>query len=114
MAHCVNLLDYSSWLLLLDIIQTLYNILIKSQNYILKPEEQFDIDIISSNLEMNIKKYSYDTPSVEIHEIMKKTEANITFANDTKGKGNSKIGSKESNSIKKKNNSIASNSKKQL
>ena len=114
MAHCVNLLDYSSWLLLLDIIQTLYNILIKSQNYILKPEEQFDIDIISSNLEMNIKKYSYDTPSVEIHEIMKKTEANITFANDTKGKGNSKIVSKESNSIKKKNNSIASNSKKQL
>ena len=114
MAHCVNLLDYSSWLLLLDIIQTLYNILIKSQNYILKPEEQFDIDIISSNLEMNIKKYSYDTPSVEIHEIMKKTEANITFANDTKGKVNSKLVSKESNSIKKKNNSIVNNSMKQL
>lgn len=79
MVHCVNLLDYSSWVILLDIIQTLYNILIKSHNYIIKPNEQFDIEVISNNLEMNIKKYSYDTPSMEIHQIIKKNEENVNF-----------------------------------
>lgn len=110
MVHCVNLLDYSSWVILLDIIQTLYNILIKSHNYITKPNEKFDIDVISNNLEMNIKKYSYDTPSMEIHQIIKKNEENVNFNLSPKI---SKQLPKETGK-KKSNNSINTSFKKQL
>ena len=73
-AHCVNLLDYNSWVLLIETIQNLYYVLINSGNYIVKVSDEFNIDVIMNNIELNIKKYSYDTPIDEIHEIIKNSE----------------------------------------
>lgn len=59
-AHCTNILDYSSWLLLLETMQKIYLMLINSNNHLLKPSEEFEIDVIIKNLESNIKKYNPD------------------------------------------------------
>ena len=91
-AHCVNLLDSNSWVLLIETIQNLYYILIKSGNYLVKITDQFNIDVIMKNIEMNIKKYSYDTPCDEIHEIIKENEINVNLNNNVNNNiGNSNI-----------------------
>ena len=56
-AHCVNILDSNSWLLLIETMQKIYLMLINSNNHLIKPNEEFDIDVIIKNLETNIKKY---------------------------------------------------------
>ncbi len=59
-AHCVNILDYNSWLLLVETMQKIYLMLINSNHHMLKPNEEFEIDVIIKNLESNIKKYNPD------------------------------------------------------
>ena len=88
-AHCVNLLDSNSWVLLIETIQNLYFLLINSGNYLLKINDQFNIDVIMKNIEMNIKKYSYDTPCDEIHEIIKESEINVNFKKNNSNNINS-------------------------
>ena len=90
-AHCVNLLDSNSWILLIETIQNLYFLLINSGNYLLKVNEQFNIDVIMRNIEMNIKKYSYDTPCDEIHEIIKENEINVNFNKSNSNNNNLNI-----------------------
>ena len=75
--HCINLLDYSSWLILIETIQNLYFILIKSSSYVYEYKEQFNINIILNDLIENIKKYSYSTDITEIEKMIEKIE-NIT------------------------------------
>ena len=75
--HCINLLDYSSWLILIETIQNLYFILIKSSSYVYEYKEQFNINIILNDLIENIKKYSYSTYITEIEKMIEKIE-NIT------------------------------------
>ena len=76
--HCINLLDYSSWLILIETIQNLYFILIKSSSYLYNHREQFNINIVLNNLVNNIKKYSYSTDLVEIEKIFQENENNNT------------------------------------
>ena len=75
--HCINLLDYSSWLILIETIQNLYFILIKSSSYVYEYKDQFNINIILNDLIENIKKYSYSTDITEIEKMTEKIE-NIT------------------------------------
>ena len=101
-AHCVNLLDSNSWILLIETIQNLYFLLINSGNYLLKINEQFNIDVIMRNIEMNIKKYSYDTPCDEIHEIIKESEINVNFTKTNSNNNHSNIVTPNSKSLDKK------------
>jgi len=67
-AHCVNILDSNSWYLLIETMQKIYLMLINSNNYMLKPNEEFEIDVVIKNLESNMKKYNaidYVTDSEE-------------------------------------------------
>jgi hypothetical protein len=64
-AHCFNILDFNSWFLLLDTMQKIYMMLLNSNNHMLKPSEEFEIDVIIKNLEGNIKKYN---PNYMINE----------------------------------------------
>ena len=57
-AHCVNILDSNSWVLLIETMQKIYLMLINSNNYLLKPNEEFEIDIVIKNLENNMRKYN--------------------------------------------------------
>lgn len=57
-AHCVNILDSNSWLLLIETMQKIYLMLINSNNHLIKPNEEFDIDVIIKNLETNIRKFN--------------------------------------------------------
>ena len=108
-AHCVNLLDSNSWILLIETIQNLYYILINSGNYLVKMSDQFNIDIIMKNIEMNIKKYSYDTPCDEIHEIIKENEINVNSNNNTVNNNNiNPLPSPRKNDRKKFNQKIPS------
>ncbi len=90
-AHCVNLLDSNSWVLLIETIQNIYYILIKSGYYLIKTSDQFEIDIVMKNIETNIKKYSYDTPNEEIHQIIKNNEININNINNDNNNVNKNI-----------------------
>ncbi len=72
--HCINLLDYSSWIIVIETIQNLYYILIKSSSYLYNHKEQFNINIILNNLVNNIKKYSYSTDLSEIEKIFQENE----------------------------------------
>ena len=78
--HCINLLDYSSWIIVIETIQNLYFILIKSSSYLYNHKEQFNINIILNNLVTNIKKYSYSTDLSEIEKIFQENE-NTTSIN---------------------------------
>ena len=73
--HCINLLDYSSWLILIETIQNLYFILIKSNSYIYEYKEIFNINIILNDLIENIKKYSYSTDINEIEKMIEKKDS---------------------------------------
>ena len=73
--HCINLLDYSSWLILIETIQNLYFILIKSDSYLYKYKDQFNINIILNDFIENIKKYSYKTDVIEIEKMMERKES---------------------------------------
>ena len=73
--HCINLLDYSSWLILIETIQNLYFILIKSDSYLYKYKDQFNINMILNDFIENIKKYSYKTDVTEIEKMMEKKES---------------------------------------
>ena len=73
--HCINLLDYSSWLILIETIQNLYFILIKSSSYLYKYLDQFNINVILNDLIENIKKYSYSTDITEIEKMIEKKES---------------------------------------
>ena len=75
---CINLLDYSSWIILIETIQNLYFILIKSSAYLYNYKEQFNINIILNNLVNNIKKYSYSTDLSEIEKMILENENNQT------------------------------------
>jgi hypothetical protein len=59
-AHCVNIIDENSWLLLVETMQKIYLMLINSNNHMLKPNEEFEIDVIIKNLEVTIRKYNPD------------------------------------------------------
>ena len=72
--HCINLLDYSSWLILIETIQNIYFILIKSSSYIHKYKDIFNIYIIVNDLIENIKKYSYSTDLKDIDKMIEKKE----------------------------------------
>ncbi|MCQ2815941.1 MAG: hypothetical protein MJ252_01625 [archaeon] len=74
MAHCVNILDYNSWLFLIEAIQNLYLMLVKTNLYSLTKDTVFDIEVIIKNLDFMIKKYSYETPTSEIQEMNKINE----------------------------------------
>ena len=76
--HCINLLDYSSWIILIETIQNIYFILIKSSSYLYNYREQFNINIILNNLITNIKKYSYSTDISEIEKMIQEKENNTT------------------------------------
>ena len=76
--HCINLLDYSSWIILIETIQNLYFILIKSSSYLYNYKEQFNINIILKNLVNNIKTYSYSTDISEIEKLVQESENNQT------------------------------------
>ena len=76
--HCINLLDYNSWLILIETIQNLYFILIKSFSFVYKYKDQFNINVILNDLIENIKKYSYSTDINEIEKMIEKKE-NITI-----------------------------------
>ena len=76
--HCINLLDYSSWIIVIETIQNLYYILIKSSSYLYNHKEQFNINIILNNLVNNIKKYSYSTDLSELENIFEENE-NMTI-----------------------------------
>jgi hypothetical protein len=56
-AHCVNIIDLNSWLLLSETMQRIYFMLINSNNNMIKPNEEFEIDVIISNPEVTIRKY---------------------------------------------------------
>ena len=73
--HCINLLDYSSWLILIETIQNLYFILIKSNSYIYEYKEIFNINIILNDMIENIKKYSYSTDINEIEKMIEKKDS---------------------------------------
>ena len=73
---CINLLDYSSWIILIETIQNIYYNLIKSSAYLYNYKEQFNINIILNNLVNNIKKYSYSSDLSEIEKIIKDNENN--------------------------------------
>jgi hypothetical protein len=77
-AHCVNILDSNSWLLLIETMQKIYLLLINTNNHQVKPNEEFDIDIVIKNLEENIRKFK---PNYKIKE-------NLTIENDNKIKEN--------------------------
>ena len=70
--HCINLLDYNSWLILIETIQNLYFILIKSFSFVYKYKDQFNINVILNDLIENIKKYSYSTDITEIEKMIEK------------------------------------------
>src|SRR5690606_13282698 len=55
--HCVNIIDSHSWLLLIETMQKIYLMLINSNNHMIKPNEEFEIDVIIKNLENTIRKY---------------------------------------------------------
>lgn len=69
--HCVNILDYNSWMLLLETMQKIYLMLINSNNHMFKPSEEFEIDVIIRNLENNIKKYNPDYGVNEERSVLK-------------------------------------------
>ena len=73
--HCINLLDYSSWIILIETIQNLYFILIKSNSYIYEYKEIFNINIILNDMIENIKKYSYSTDINEIEKMIEKKDS---------------------------------------
>ena len=73
--HCINLLDYSSWLILIETIQNLYYILIKSSSYLYEYKSIFNINIILNDLIENIKKYSYSTDITEIEKMLERKES---------------------------------------
>ena len=73
--HCINLLDYSSWLILIETIQNLYFILIKSSSYTYEYKDQYNINIILNELIENIKKYSYTTDIIDIEKMLEKKES---------------------------------------
>lgn len=56
-AHCTSIMDCGSWKLLIDTFQKIYLMLINSNNHMLKPSQEFEIDVIIRNLESTIKKY---------------------------------------------------------
>ena len=72
--HCINLLDYSSWLILIETIQNLYFILIKSCSFLYNFKNQFNINIVLNDLIENIKKYSYPTDITDIEKMQEKVE----------------------------------------
>ena len=76
--HCINLLDYSSWIILIETIQNLYFILIKSSSYLYNYKEQFNINIILNNLVSNIQKYSTSTDLLELEKLLQEKENNAT------------------------------------
>ena len=98
MVHCENILDTNSWLLLFEMLHNLYYVLVNSNNYSIKQNELFDINVIVNHLETNIKKYSYDTPSIEIKEILQKSESIVSYSNNNKAH-NSNNGKHSGNSI---------------
>lgn len=87
-AHCVNILDSNSWLLLIETMQKIYLMLINSNNHLLKPSEEFDIDVVIKNLEANIRKFN---PSYKL------VEEKNTIQNDSAAQECLKEESKENN-----------------
>lgn len=79
--HCVNILDYNSWLLIVDTMQKIYLMLINSNNHMLKPSEEFEIDVIIKNLESNIRKYN---PSYGMEEksVLKNSEERKSISHE--------------------------------
>ena len=75
--HCINLLDYTSWIIVIETIQNLYYILIKSSSYLYNYKDQFNINVILNNLINNIKKYSYSTDLSELEQIFQENESTI-------------------------------------
>ena len=73
--HCINLLDYSSWIILIETIQNLYFILLKSESYLYNYQDQFNINLILNDFIENIKKYSYKTDITDIEKMMEKKES---------------------------------------
>ena len=73
--HCINLLDYSSWIILIETIQALYFILLKSESYLYNYKYQFNISIILNDFIENIKKYSYTTDIIDIEKMLEKKES---------------------------------------
>ena len=73
--HCINLLDYSSWIILIETIQNLYFILLKSESYLYNYKDQFNINLILNDFIENIKKYSYKTDITDIEKMMEKKES---------------------------------------
>ncbi len=56
-AYCYQILEYTSWVLLLEAMQKIYYLLLNSNVHSTKQSEEFDIDVLIKNLEENIKKY---------------------------------------------------------
>ena len=54
---CYQILESSSWVLLLEAMQKIYHLLLNSNVHSTKHSEEFDIDILIKNLENNIRKY---------------------------------------------------------
>ena len=55
--HCTHILDFNAWCLILDTLQKIYLMLLNSNNHMLKPSQEFEIDVIIKNLENTIKKF---------------------------------------------------------
>ena len=72
--HCINLLDYNSWMILLETIQNLYFILIKSNSYLYDYKDQFNINLIMNNLLNNIQKYSFNADISDIQKLILDTD----------------------------------------
>ena len=79
LSHCINLLDKSSWIILIQTVQNLYYTLIKSGYYLYTEKQQFDIEIIMKNIESIIKKYSYESTISEVQQTVKEEEVNTNI-----------------------------------
>ena len=65
-SHClVQILDYNSWVLLIETMQKIYLMLVNTNNYTIKQSEEFEIDLVLNNLELNIRRYN---PNFELSE----------------------------------------------
>ncbi len=60
LAHCVQILDFNSWVLILETFQKIYHMLLYSNQHTTKMNEEFNIDVIIKNLENNLRKYYPD------------------------------------------------------
>ena len=73
-SHClVQILDYNSWMLLIETMQKIYLMLVNTNNYSIKQSEEFEIDLVLHNLESNIRRYNPNFELSDSHnEIQKK------------------------------------------